>query len=134
MAAVVAEPAAGLDEGVQPVPAAERGALVVSERAVEKIATLAAGEVTGVVSSGSGLDHLLGQRLPKVDATVAGGRARVQVKIAVTWPQPLARVCGQVRDTVTERLQALAGLEVDAVDVLAAKVVADVPTPRRRVQ
>jgi uncharacterized alkaline shock family protein YloU len=39
-----------------------------------------------------------------------------------------------VRDAVTEQLQRLAGLRVDAVDVSIANVVRATATPRRRVQ
>jgi len=87
-----------------------------------------------VAKAGSGLDQVLGRRYPKANATVAGDRARIHVEIAITWPHPLGQVCGQVRDGVRDRVTELIGVQVDAVDVTAAKVV-HAPQPEgRRVQ
>jgi len=121
----------GAREGDDP---AQRGGLVIANRAVERIARLAAGEVEGVAKAGSGLDQVLGRRYPKANATVAGDRARIHVEIAIAWPHPLGQVCGQVRDEVSDRVTELIGVRVDAVDVTAAKVV-HAPQPEgRRVQ
>ena len=113
---------------------AQRGGLVITNRAVERVATVAAGEVEGVAKAGSGLDRVLGHRYPRANATLAGDRARIQVEIAIAWPHPLGQVCGQVRDEVRDRLTELTGLRVDAVDVTAAKVVHAPQTEQRRVQ
>jgi len=107
--------------------------LVIADSVVERIAAIAAGEVEGVVKVGSGLDQVLGHRYPKVSAAIAGRRARIQVEIAVAWPYPLGRVCGQVRDAVRDRVTELAGVQVDAVDVHAATVVHPPEPERRRV-
>lgn len=114
--------------------AGRRGALEIADRVVQRIAAHTARGVAGVVSSGSGLDQVLGHRYPKADATVAGDRARVDVEIAVAWPHPLGEVSAQVRDTVARRVQELVGLRVDAVDVRAATVVHEKSAPSRRVQ
>lgn len=98
------------------------------------MATIAAGEVAGVVQIGSGLDQVLGNRLPRADAKVAGDRARIHVEVAIAWPQPLAEVCGKVREAVRERVSDLLGLRVDAVDVTAAKSVSAPQPEQRRVQ
>ena len=50
------------------------------------------------------------------------------------WRTPAAQLGEQVRAAVTEQLQTLAGLRVDAVDVTVAKVVLQGEAPRRRVQ
>lgn len=113
---------------------ADRGALEIADRVVQKVASIAAGEVRGAVSTGSGFDQLLGRRYPNAAATVAGGRVRIRVDIAVAWPYPLARVCAQVRDHVRARVTDLVGLTVDAVDVTASKVVHASPPEPRRVQ
>ncbi len=110
---------------------ASRGRLTIADRVVERVATRAAGEVGQVVSTGSGLDNVLGHRYPRADATVAGDRARIQVQVAVAWPAPLAQVCASVRDHVRTRVGDLVGVQVDAVDVTAAKVV-PAPAPERR--
>ena len=113
---------------------AQRGRLVITDKVVERIATVAAGEVEGVVKAGSGFDQVLGHRYPKADATVAGDRARIQVQVAIAWPHPLGQVCGRVRDQVHDRVAELIGVRVDAVDVIAANVV-HAPQPEgRRVQ
>jgi uncharacterized alkaline shock family protein YloU len=113
---------------------AQRGGLVIANRVVERIATLAAGEVEGVAKAGSGLDQVLGHRYPKANATVAGDRARIHVEIAITWPHPLGQVCGRVRDEVRNRVTEVIGVRVDAVDVTAANVVHASQPEQRRVQ
>ena len=111
-----------------------RGRLVVADRVVEKVASIAAAEVDGVVASGSGLGGLLGHRYPRADATIAGERARVHVEVAVSWPMPLAQVAAAVRQQVRRRLDELVGLAVDAVDVTAATLVTASPHPSRSVR
>lgn len=112
----------------------QRGTLIIADSVVERIAAIAAGQVEGVVKAGSGLDHVLGHRYPKVSATIAGHRARIHVEIAVAWPHPLGQVCEQVRDQVHDHVTELAGVQVDAVDVFAAKVVHEPESEQRRVQ
>lgn len=112
----------------------QRGTLVIADSVVERIAAIAASAVRGVISTGSGLDQVLGHRYPKVNATISGRRARIRVDIAVAWPSPLGQVCGQVRDEVHHRVTELAGIQVDAVDVHAAKVVHAPEPQRKRVQ
>ncbi len=111
----------------------ERGRTIVADRVVERIACFAAAEVDGVRSVGSSLESLVGRRYPKADADIAGNRARVVVSIAVTWPTPLARTSAAVRDQVLQRLRDYSGLEIDAVDVTAAKVLSDADENRGRV-
>ena len=113
---------------------AERGRTVIGDAVLEHIAVHAAGEISGVVKTGSALDKVIGRRYPKADAQVAGTRARVHVEIAVLWPCPLAEVTARVRDTVATRLTELTGLTIDAVDVTAATVIHEQPPTTRRVQ
>lgn len=121
-----------MTNGQDRAEASVRGDLLVADRVVQKIAGIAAGEVRGVVSTGSGVDQLLGRKYPHADATIAGSRARIQIDIAVAWPYPLSQVSSQVRDHVTDRVNDLVGLTVDAVDVTVSKVVhASAPQPRR---
>lgn len=118
----------GLDEQGQ------RGHLTIADRVVQRVAVTAASEVDGVVSIGSGLDQVLGHRYPKADATVAGNRARITVEVAVRWPHPLAEVSADVRQRVRQRVSELVGLQVDAVDVTAAKIVHAPESNVRQVQ
>lgn len=118
------------EEGSRPA-SGQRGRLVITDTAVERIATIAASEVEGVVNAGSGLNQVMGHRYPKADATMAGDRCRIHVEIAIAWPHPLGQVCRQVRDEVRHRVINLVDLHVDAVDVTAAKVV-HVPEPKQK--
>ncbi len=112
----------------EPAPPAERGHLDIRDRVVERVAERAALEVPGVVRHSGTLGRVTGRDLPRVDATVAGGRVRVRLDVAVEWPNPLPDTASAVRSTVAERLAALTGMTVDAVDVTAAHVV----VPARR--
>ncbi len=115
----------------------ERGGLVIKDLAVQRIAEAAALQVPGVVpaaQSTSTLGAALGRAYPRVDCDVAGGRVRAEVEIVGRWPTPAAQLGAEVRDAVTDQLQQLAGLRVDAVDVTITKIVRVAAPPRRRVQ
>ena len=118
----------------RPVDPKDRGRLVVADRVVERISVIAAGEVPGVVSTGSALDSALGHRYPRAEADVAGQRANVHLRLAVAWPTPLATTAQGVRDRVRAQVNHLAAIEVDAVDVTIAQVVHEEPQTERRVQ
>ncbi len=102
-----------------------RGRLLIDDRVVETIAGAAACEVDGVRRSGGTLEGVVGRRYPKVEARTAGARARVSVEVAVAWPVALSQVLAEVRDRVRSQVQDLTGLQVDAVDVIAARIVID---------
>lgn len=109
----------------------DRGRLVIHDRVVETIATVAACEVDAITRTGGTLEGVVGRRYPKVDARTAGTRTRIRVEVAVTWPAALPTVLPAVRDRVRDRVQTLTGLDVDAVDVLAAKIVHPDPDDER---
>jgi uncharacterized alkaline shock family protein YloU len=125
---------AGSAGGVRTDPG-ERGDLTIKERAVQRIAEAAALGVPGVVpakQSTTTVNAALGRAYPRVDCDVAGDRVRAAVEIAGLWPTPAAHLGAEVRHAVTEQLQQLAGLRVDAVDVTIAKIVRmSTPLPRR---
>ena len=128
----MAEPAGG--ELARRAPG-DRGALIVKDRVIDRIAVAAATSIPGVQRHVNGLDRVTGRGLPRTDVTIAGGHVRARVSIAVTWPQPLPTVAAAVRDAVTERLTTLVGLTVDAVDVAVTTVMAaQHPHQDRRVQ
>jgi len=115
----------------------ERGDLVITDRAVQRIAEAAALGVSGVVPAGQStgaLNAALGRAYPRVGCEVAGGRVRAEVEIVGRWPASAPHLAVQVRQAVTDQLQRLAGLRVDAVDVTIAKIVRVAAPPRRRVQ
>jgi len=97
---------------------------------IERIATIAAAQVRGVVRTGSRWDRTLGRQLPRVDCRTAGSRARVVVEIAVEWSAVLGEVAPGVRTAVADQLRALAAVDADGVDVVVVKVV--LPTSPRR--
>lgn len=113
-------------------PAAERGATTIADQVVVKIATVAARECTESTSAPSAMGKLTGRSLPSADAVVAGGRARLRMRVAVQWPTPLGEAAARVRDRVRDRVSELTGLQVDAVDVdVDHMVLAPDPTARR---
>lgn len=143
----MADPAAALDTRLEHVAArhqaadttdpGERGSLIIKDRAVQRIAEAAALGVPGVVPAGrspNALNAALGRAYPRVDCDVAGGRVRAEVEIVGLWPVSAPQLGARVRKAVTDRLQELAGLRVDSVDVTIAKIVQVVTAPRRRVQ
>lgn len=114
-----------------------RGSLQIKDRAVQRIAEAAALSVAGVApadKSTNAVNNALGRGYPRVDCDVAGGRVRAELEIVGVWPTSAPLLAGQVRDTVTDQLERLAGLTVDAVDVTIAKVIRVSAAPRRRVQ
>ncbi len=114
------------------VSAGDRGRTRIADRVVEKIAARAVAEVDRATGTPR---QVLGVRLgstgsdtpARVDADVDGGVVTVAVSMAVRWPAPIREVARQVRGHVTERLEALTGLEVAHVDI-------EVPTLQTRAQ
>ncbi|NIZ92443.1 Asp23/Gls24 family envelope stress response protein [Kineococcus rubinsiae] len=148
----MAEPATAVLAG-HPAPTAPpalaeagaRGRLVVADRVVQRIAEAAAAGVDGVAprtsSDGSltgnvttAVGGALGRTLPRASCVRAGSRVRVEIEVATLWPRPAAEVAARVRDRVAERLEALAGVRVDAVAVTVAKVVLSAAPTRARVR
>lgn len=98
-----------------------RGALVLSRRVVEKIASQAAMEIAtaggrsgGFLGFGSHAD--LSSR-PKVSVDLSGRTATIRVEVAIAYPSPIARAAEQVRCQMVERVSSLAGVQVTRVDV-----------------
>jgi uncharacterized alkaline shock family protein YloU len=76
-----------------------------------------AASTPGVCRHAAGLDKLTGRDLPAAQLEISANRAVAQLKVAIAWPHPLAEVARAVPRTVTEAFSALAGLDVDRVDV-----------------
>ncbi|GAB2922690.1 hypothetical protein GCM10027047_19900 [Rhodococcus aerolatus] len=113
-----------------------RGTVVVRDRAVQRIARAAAGEVGGVHEHGSRLGMLGGRSLPAVDVEVSDGQVRARVELAVAWPRPCRTVAAGVREHVRWALRELAGLGVDTVDVTVSTVLTpdQLPAPERHLR
>ncbi len=104
---------------------------------MQRIAEAAALSVPGVIpaqQSTNAVNAALGRAYPRVDCDVAGGQVRAEVEIVGRWPTSAPQLGAQVRQAVTDQLQALAGLRVNAVDVTIAKIVRVAAPVRRRVQ
>ncbi|MFB1299334.1 Asp23/Gls24 family envelope stress response protein [Mycobacterium sp. pW049] len=111
-----------------------RGALTVHDRVAEQIAAKAALDTAGVRPYATGLDKITGNTKPKTHVSIAAGRVRAKVDIAVPWSYQLSAIGAAVRANVTFALTHLAGLQVDGVDVAVAAVTTDVASTRKRVQ
>ena len=111
-----------------------RGSLTVHDRVAEAIAAKAALDTAGVRLQASGLDKLTGRTRPKTHVSIAAGRVRAKVDIAVPWSYQLGAVGAAVRANVTFALSHLAGLQVDGVDVAVTAVTSTDATTGKRVQ
>lgn len=111
-----------------------RGTVHVADQAVERIARAAVLQVDGVAPAGEtagSIGTALGRAYPHVACRVAGDRVRAVVEIATTWPAPASRVARDVQAAVTDQLERLAGIRVDAVEVVVAQVVQATKDERR---
>lgn len=107
-----------------------RGSLVIADKVIERLATIAAREMDEVTRTGgrwtasplATLGSLGANRLPHATAQVAGGRARIRVDVAAPWPSSASEVARRVREHVATQVSALAGIKVDAVDVTVAQM------------
>jgi uncharacterized alkaline shock family protein YloU len=107
-----------------------RGELVVRDKVAQRLAIHATRLTSGVQAHSGGLDKLTGRELPRANVWIAGDRARVEVTIAVAWPQPIVGVGDAVQRNVIEALHTYAGLTVDRVDVAVDAVVSATETTR----
>ncbi|MGZ3143757.1 Asp23/Gls24 family envelope stress response protein [Lentzea chajnantorensis] len=87
--------------------APQRGLTTVAERAVGRIATRAAHEVTGVAGA-------------TASAHVTGGVAALDVRLDLHYPAPVPATTAAVRAHLAERVGLLTGLAVSVVDVSVA--------------
>lgn len=110
-----------------------RGRTTVAARAVAAIARRAATEIDGVeLVSRSGVRRLLADLLPGrategASAQVGGGTTAVELRLAVSWPRPIAEVAAETRRRVQARVGELTGYTVTDVDI----VIDNLPPARR---
>ncbi|MFD8789809.1 Asp23/Gls24 family envelope stress response protein [Streptomyces vinaceus] len=114
------------------VPAAERGATVIPERVVARIAARAAKEAladrTGTAASPVKL------AAPQASATVTKGSARLKLSMEVPYPADLARTSLHVQHYVSERVAHLTGMSVTEVTLAVERLVPADGWEYRRVQ
>lgn len=110
----------------------QRGSLRIGDKVAQRLAVHAAVSTPGVARRAAGLDKITGRELPSAQIDIASNRVAARLKVAVSWPQPLAEVARAVQRNVADALHAMAGLAVDSVDVEVTHVsIADSPSPRR---
>lgn len=119
-----------------PGPAGERGTLAIEDAVVEKVATVAAGEVDGVGGAArrvlgvpTGSDD--GDGRPRVSARVTGQTAALDVRLTVAYPASVRATTDAVRAHLRERVHALTELTVTRVDVTVAALTRTKAGPRR---
>jgi uncharacterized alkaline shock family protein YloU len=99
------------------LPAATRGSLRIADRVVAKIAAQAAGEV---LSGAPGAELVPKDATPHASVSVRKGArdaARLRLTLELGYPADIGTVCGTVRRHVTDRVQALTGMDVPEVAV-----------------
>ena len=140
MTDVIHQPAAGAANQasaptVMPDGAPVRGALHISQGVVAKVAAQAASELPDVGGASRGLARMPGgdllgggpdlNRRPKATAHVDGNQAYLDVVVSVRWPASVPQVAAALRHHLYERVQQLTGLEIGAVNIEVAELVAD---------
>ncbi len=111
-----------------------RGTLVVAERVLEKIAGQAASEI-GTVSGRSGgflgLGSDAARARPGVDVTLDGTSADLALAVGIAYPGSIRHAAAELRDHVTQRVEALTGFAVRRVDIDVTFLPVQDGTPRR---
>lgn len=93
-------------------PVAERGAIRVADRVVAKIAARAAREA---LDGAPGTESVPPGSHPQAAVSVHRRVARLRLSVELGYPGDLAAVCRGVRAHVTERVESLTGMRVEAV-------------------
>lgn len=108
--------------GVEP---SERGATVIADRVVAKIAAQAAREAL------RGPSRPKDGGAPHATVAVRHDIARVRISLELDYPSDIGQQCGAVRRRVSERVRALAGMDVPEVAVLVERLRPAPATPAR---
>ncbi|MEU3600754.1 Asp23/Gls24 family envelope stress response protein [Streptomyces sp. NPDC006798] len=91
------------------VAAGDRGATVIAERVVAKIAARAAREALDRIPEGGSAPH--------AGVVVHRDTARVRISLDLEYPADIGQRCAAVRRRVVERVKSLAGMDVPEVDI-----------------
>ncbi|MBT2404921.1 Asp23/Gls24 family envelope stress response protein [Streptomyces sp. ISL-87] len=111
-------------------PAAERGATVIPDKVVARIAARAAREA---LHRQAGTSHM-NLAAPRASVAVAGGSARLGLTLDLPYPAELAGAARQLQHYVGERVAELTGMKVSEVTVTIEHLVPASGGERRRVQ
>ncbi|QCX75754.1 hypothetical protein C9F11_10370 [Streptomyces sp. YIM 121038] len=109
-------------EVVGQVAPAERGATRIADRVIAKIAARAAREALWSLPEGAAPPHATVSVLARARGSARAGEApsaaaRVRISLELDYPSDIGGQCAAVRRHVTERVEALAGMEVPEVAV-----------------
>lgn len=134
---MTAQRAAGKSEAgsltrAAPLPPAERGATVIPEKVVARIAARAAKEALAESTDTSAAPAQLSA--PQASATVARGSARLGLTLELPYPADLALASRGVQHYVSERVAHLTGMRVTEVTLAIERLVPGDGSERRRVQ
>ncbi len=100
----------------------DRGALIIADRVVERVAGYAVTQVDGASAAPRQvLGISVGQPRPDTEASVQarvdGRLATVEATIAVDWPQPVQMVAERLRERVRDDVARLTGVRVAQIDI-----------------
>ncbi len=98
---------------------ARRGRLVITDRAVARIASAVAAEIDDVTDPRSGRGRL-GRTVstrPRAVARVDGQEVHVSLSVSVRYPAAVAAICDELRERISDRVGELTGLRTAAVDI-----------------
>ncbi|MBT2394909.1 Asp23/Gls24 family envelope stress response protein [Streptomyces sp. ISL-100] len=120
------------ETGQQNGPGA-RGRTTISDGVVEKIAGMAARDVTGVHAMGSGISRAFGaarERVPGTGKSVSRGvkvevgekQTAIDLEIVVDYGVSITDVAGAVRGNVVSAVEWMTGLEVVEVNIAVSDV------------
>ncbi|GAA2731113.1 Asp23/Gls24 family envelope stress response protein [Streptomyces nogalater] len=113
-------------------PPAERGATVIPDRVVARIATQAARTAQSrraAVPPDRG-----GPTAPSATAAVRTGSVRLHLALDLPYPTDIPRVCERIQRDVADRVAQLTGLRVGEVTLTVRRLVTAAPTGRGRVR
>ncbi|MFD3325544.1 Asp23/Gls24 family envelope stress response protein [Streptomyces sp. NPDC058701] len=114
------------------LPPAERGATVIPDKVVARIAARAAKEALAEhADTAAGRMKLAA---PQASATVGSGSARLGLTVDLPYPTDLAATSRQVQDYVSERVAHLTGMRVTEVTLAIDRLVSADGPGHRRVQ
>ncbi|SEP54347.1 Asp23/Gls24 family envelope stress response protein [Amycolatopsis saalfeldensis] len=114
----------------------DRGALTISDRVVERIATQAVTEVDG---AGGSATRMLGvavggadlDQSAKVTAQVRGDTVTLDVRLSIGYPLSVAKTTEAAREHLRRRTAELTGLAVSRVDITVTALPTSAAEPRR---
>ncbi|MFD3538594.1 Asp23/Gls24 family envelope stress response protein [Streptomyces sp. NPDC058662] len=114
------------------LPAAERGATVIPDKVVARIAARAAREALATQADTSAAQVSLAA--PHASVTVGSGTARLGLTLDLPYPIDLARASREVQQYVSERVAHLTGMRVTEVTLAIEHLVPSGGQGDRRVQ